>query len=74
MTIQQTDAELSSDELDGVVDTLCKRFPDRDRDEVAALVRDSFRKLAAEARVLTHLVPLTLNRSGQVLQRTTQRM
>jgi hypothetical protein len=55
------------DELDGIVSTLCKRFPDRARVEIEAVVTAVYAELAAGASVTAHLIPLTLNRSRRLL-------
>ena len=60
-------APLVHDELDSVVSTLCTRFPDRARIEVEAVVAEVYAELAARATVTAHLIPLTLNRSRQLL-------
>ncbi len=56
------------DELDGVVSTLCAKFPTRARNEVEAVVTDVYDQLAANATITAHLIPLTLNRSQRVLR------
>lgn len=60
-------APMVHDELDGVVSSLCTRFPDRARIEVEAVVADVYAELAARATVTAHLIPLTLNRSRRRL-------
>jgi hypothetical protein len=55
------------DELDGVVSTLCAKFPTRSRNEVEAVVTDVYDQLATSATITAHLIPLTLNRSRRVL-------
>ena len=60
---------LVSDELDGVVSTLCARFPTRRRGEIERLVADVYDRLATNASITAHLIPLTLNRSRQALDR-----
>ncbi len=60
---------LISDELDGVVSTLCARFPTGRRDEIERLVADIYDQLAANASITAHLIPLTLNRSRRALDR-----
>ena len=60
---------LLDDELDGVVSTLCARFPTRRRDEIERLVADIYEQLATSASITAHLIPLTLNRSRRALER-----
>ncbi|MGO4443384.1 three-helix bundle dimerization domain-containing protein [Mycobacterium sp. 2YAF39] len=60
-------APMVHDELDGVVSTLCVRFPDRPRSEIEKVVAHVYADLAAKATVTTHLIPLTLNRSRCLL-------
>lgn len=55
------------DELDRTATMLMARFPDRRRDEIASVVAHTYRRLAARARITTHLIPLTLNISRRVL-------
>jgi hypothetical protein len=63
-------ASLVTDELERVVSTLCAKFPGRSLEEIDALVSETYRHLAADARVTTHLIPLTVNLSRQELSRT----
>ena len=58
---------LLNDELDGVVSTLCARFPTRRRSEIERAVADVYDRLAGNATITAHLIPLTLNRSRRVL-------
>lgn len=60
-----------ADELDRVVAALATRYPDVPRDEIARVVDQVHHQLSAEARVSTHLIPLTLNLSRRRLQRRT---
>lgn len=60
---------LVSDELDGIVSTLCARFPTRRRGEIERLVADIYEQLATSASITAHLIPLTLNRSRRALGR-----
>ena len=55
------------DELESVVSSLCARFPRRERSEIEGVVAGVYADLVAHARVTTHLIPLTLNRSRQLL-------
>ncbi len=63
---------LVSDELDGVVSTLCARFPTRRRSEIERLVSDVYDQLATNASITAHLIPLTLNRSRRALNPMTE--
>ena len=58
---------LLNDELDGVVSTLCARFPTRRRSEIERVVADVYDQLAGNATITAHLIPLTLNRSRRLL-------
>jgi hypothetical protein len=58
---------LLNDELDGVVSTLCARFPSRRRSEIERVVADVYDQLAGNATITAHLIPLTLNRSRRLL-------
>jgi hypothetical protein len=60
-------APMVRDELDGVVSTLCNRFPHRVRVEIVAVVAEVYAELAAKATVTAHLIPLTLNRTQRLL-------
>ena len=55
-------ARLVTDELHSVVDMLCVRHPDVARDKIHTLVHEVYEELAAQARITTHLIPLTVNR------------
>ncbi len=58
---------LAHDELEGVVSSLCAKFPGHSRSEIQGIVTGVFTELSRDARVTTHLVPLTLNRSRRLL-------
>lgn len=61
---------LVADELAGLVSMLSARHPERDRDEIATLVTRVYGSLAADARIPTHLIPLTLNRCRRLLSQS----
>lgn len=65
-----TQEPMVRDELVAVVSALCARFPDRSRSDVERVVADVYARLVASARVSTHLIPLTLNRSRRLLDST----
>lgn len=68
MTLMQAAAgTLVRDELQAVVSMLCMRFPDRSRAEVEWLVTDVYQDISGNARIRTHLIPLTLNRCRGLL-------
>lgn len=58
---------LVRDELGSVVAMLCARFPERMPREIERLVTDSYRRLSENARIHTHLIPLTVNRCRRLL-------
>ena len=58
---------LIGDELERVVSMLCVKYPDRNHDEIATLVSEVYHRLASNATVTTHLIPLTVNRCRRVL-------
>jgi hypothetical protein len=58
---------LVRDELQTVVTMLCERFPRRSRIELEWLVTDLYHRLSENARIRTHLIPLTLNASRRAL-------
>ena len=60
---------LVNDELESVVSTLCAKVPGSGRGEVVELVVQVYQQLAAEAKVTTDLIPLTLNRCSRLLVR-----
>lgn len=64
-------ARLVTDELRSIIEMMCVRHPDVSRDTVAALVHQVYQELAAQARVTTHLIPLTVNRCRKRLTETT---
>ena len=64
-------APMVRDELDGVVSALCARFPARTRVDIEKVVASEYAKLAANATVTAHLIPLTLNRSRRLLAHET---
>lgn len=55
------------DELDGVVSTLCTKFPELPRSDIEVVVANVYADLASNATVTAHLIPLTLNRSRRLL-------
>lgn len=55
------------DELDGVIVTLCAKYPRHSRSEIEDVVAAVYAGLAAKATVTAHLIPLTLNRSRRLL-------
>lgn len=57
------------DELDGIVTTICAKYPDHKRSEITALVSATYERLKAGANVSAHLIPLTLNLSLRALHR-----
>ncbi|MCT7370820.1 three-helix bundle dimerization domain-containing protein [Mycolicibacterium llatzerense] len=59
------------DELDAISRTLTARFPDIDPGEVRRVVDDTYRHIAAGARISAHLIPLTLHRAREVLAGST---
>jgi len=68
MTADQTIAPtLVQDELQAVVAMLCARFPERSRRDVETLVTDVHQRLTDNARIHSHLIPLTLNRCRRIL-------
>lgn len=58
---------LVGDELDGLVSTLSARFPEFRRSEIGGVVAAVYAGLVAQARISTHLIPLTLNLSRRLL-------
>lgn len=60
-------APMVQDELDRTTTMLAARFPDCGRDEIASVVTRTYLRLAAGARITTHLIPLTLNISRRIL-------
>ena len=58
---------LVRDELGSVVAMLCARFPERTPREIERLVTDSYQRLSENARIHTHLIPLTVNRCRRLL-------
>jgi hypothetical protein len=58
---------LVADELVGLVTMLSARFPDRASDDIGRLVTAVYGDLAADARIPTHLIPLTLNKCRRLL-------
>jgi hypothetical protein len=58
-----------TDELDGIVATVCAKFPGRSRGEIEHVVATAYAHLRAGATVQAHLIPLTLNRSLRELRR-----
>ncbi|RDH78160.1 hypothetical protein DVS77_12495 [Mycolicibacterium moriokaense] len=64
---------LVHDELQSVVSALCARFPNRSRREVEQIVTEVYAGLNSGARVTTHLIPLTLNRSRRLLEKSPDR-
>lgn len=60
-------APMVQDELDRTTTMLAARFPDCGRDEISSVVTRTYLRLAAGARITTHLIPLTLNISRRIL-------
>ncbi|MCP9271001.1 three-helix bundle dimerization domain-containing protein [Mycolicibacterium arenosum] len=54
-------------ELEAVASMLRSRFPDCRPEDIGRLVRTVYTQLAEQARVRTHLIPLTLNRCRRTL-------
>ena len=50
-------------ELDSIVGVLTAKFPGYTRAHLRNVVHETHRRLAAAARIQTHLIPLTLNRA-----------
>ena len=68
MSVDQTLARSSvRHELQTVVSMLSVRFPERSPMELEQLVHAVYQRLSARARIRTHLIPLTLNRSRRLL-------
>lgn len=61
--------QLAADELDSICLTLSAKFPESNPDEVRRVVDDAYRYLAAHARIVAHLIPLTAHRAREVLAR-----
>jgi hypothetical protein len=59
---------LAFDELERVVSSLCVRFPECDPHDVERTVADAYSSLSRNARITTHLIPLTMNRCRRQLQ------
>lgn len=55
------------DELKGVVEQLCVKFPARPKSEIEGVVSTAFARLSSDAAVTAHLIPLTLNLSRRLL-------
>jgi len=55
-------------ELDSIVGILTAKFPGYTRAHVRNVVYETHRRLAAAARIETHLIPLTLNGARSQLQ------
>lgn len=68
-TDHRLEPSLLRDELDGVVSMLAARFPGQSRTEIAQLVTTTHHRLAVDARITAHLIPLTLNVSRRALTR-----
>lgn len=60
--------QLDQDELRGVVDTISAKYPTHPRSEIERVVADAYQHLAVNARVTSHLIPLTLNRSLRLMR------
>lgn len=58
---------LVTDELASVVVTLAPQFPDRSEAEIRAVVGQTYQRLASQAKVTAHLIPLTHNRARAAL-------
>ncbi len=56
-----------SDELNSMCAALCAKNAGINQADVARLVRDVYQVLASQARITTHLIPLTLNISRRRL-------
>lgn len=56
-----------TDELDSIARMLCAKHPDRSEGDVTTLVRGVYARLSSEATVMTHLIPLTMNRCQRIL-------
>lgn len=68
MSVDQTLGRSSvQHELETVVSMLSVRFPERSPMELEQLVHAVYQHLSLQARIRTHLIPLTLNRSRRLL-------
>lgn len=55
------------DELKSVSAALCAKNPAGNSQDMARLVHDVYQELASQARIIAHLIPLTLNVSRRRL-------
>ncbi|MEV3901483.1 hypothetical protein AB0K11_04095 [Mycobacterium sp. NPDC050551] len=61
-------SRLVRDELTGVVDAVCARYPNWDRTAVQDLVSRVYSDLLERATVTAHLIPLTLNKTLRLMR------
>jgi hypothetical protein len=59
---------MDQDELRRVVDTISAKYPHQPRGDVERLVVDAYQHLVANAKVTSHLIPLTVNRSLRLMR------
>jgi hypothetical protein len=68
MTVEHAvDTSTMRDELRQAASMLCTRFPARSRSDVERLLTDVYQALSDNARIRSHLIPLTLNRCRRLL-------
>lgn len=60
--------QMDLDELRRVVDTISAEYPYHPRGDIERLVVDAYQHLAANAKITSHLIPLTLNRSLRLMR------
>lgn len=58
---------LVTDELGNVVAALASQFPGHSEAEIRAVVEQTYQRLASQAKVTGHLIPLTHNRARAAL-------
>ena len=63
---------LARRELEALTSMLRSRFPERGSHEIEQLVAGVHADLAGQARVRSHLIPLTLNRCRRILTQRTR--
>jgi len=59
---------LADYELARIVSVLRGKYPERDPEQISVLVAEVYRRLAENATVTTHLIPLTINRCRRLLE------
>lgn len=60
--------QMELDELRRVVDTISAQYSHHPRGDIERLVVDAYQHLAANAKITSHLIPLTLNRSLRLMR------